>query len=622
VIETGCERCPASHETYYGRGSMIHYAAIAGRPDAVDGLRHRLASSLFDRRVFEGERSEASDPALCWTVAALHCADPLASNRLTVDNRSFGVINGPVLCPTVENGNVAARLLTKFAAGGTDAVSGEVSGGWNFAGATPQLGLRAFGDFSGQYPLYFGSVSGATVVSNRSGVVSDLVRGGGWDLHAMSWLVGQSLRGDRMPASGARYLRPGQEIRVSLEDGSYNLIRSPEWIWADPQTVELRDNLTSTEWDDVTEALVSNFAALQMLPNLPYLRLSGGKDSRLSLALLKAAGLTDGLVTATTGTDESPEVECAAEVARIAGVEHRRIGPPVAVGSAPPAFDPGAVWRRLRQHTYRYEGAVSQWDGMNDRLGLTTVHITGFGGELYKRGSDGRLVNPDISTREMFATACGRGLDAHGIRRPMIVDYQSALIDDWISESLDETHFGSLAERWYVDYRLGHWNGPLAQSKAGHITLAPLALRLAVAKQMELTPRARASQRLIFEVMIRVSPELAALGFMNDTWSDELIASSPIPVATQPFPATHKPSPSTMLPWQHRFVEHEANEIKQLLDEADHETDIGLILDVSRVKAAVDSVASLTTPELRQIISTVGVASALLGRAEQVIDGV
>jgi hypothetical protein len=163
--------------------------------------------------------------------------------------------------------------------------------------------------------------------------------------------------------------------------------------------------LTDAEWDEVVDALVSNFSALRTLPELPYLRLTGGKDSRLSLSLLKAAGLSDGLVTVTTGSEESPEVECAAEVARISGVEHRRIGPPAATDARPAEFDPATIWRRIRQHTYRYEGAVSQWDGMNDRLDQTTINVTGFGGELYKRGSDGRLVSPDIATPAAFAAA-------------------------------------------------------------------------------------------------------------------------------------------------------------------------------------------------------------------------
>jgi hypothetical protein len=258
---------------------------------------------------------------------------------------------------------------------------------------------------------------------------------------------------------------------------------------------------------------------------------------------------------------------------------------------------------------------------MNDRLSRTTVNITGFGGELYKRGGDARLVNPDIATPEAFAAACGRGLDVLGIRRPVVAEYQARVVDQWISESLDSTHFWSLAEKWFVDYRLGHWNGQLAQSKPGHITLTPLASNVAFAKQLELTPRARASQRLIFEVMVRVCPELVAVGFMNDTWAPDLIATSPVPVATAPFPAAQEASWATMLPWQHTFVEHEEQPIKQLLDEASAETDIDLMLDVSRVKQAIDNVASLSTPELRGIISTIGIACALLGQAEQVIDG-
>jgi hypothetical protein len=168
---------------------VIHYAAVAGRPEAVERVRHRLAASVFDRRVFEGERSVESDPHHRWMVAAVHCADPLASHRLSVNEHSFAVVNGPVMCPSSGAGDVAARLLSQFIISGSDGVSADITGAWNFTGASAERGLRSFGDFSGQYPLYYAPLDGATVVSNRSRVVSDVVRDcGGWNLRSPQWV--------------------------------------------------------------------------------------------------------------------------------------------------------------------------------------------------------------------------------------------------------------------------------------------------------------------------------------------------------------------------------------------------------------------------------------------------
>ena len=103
------------------------------------------------------------------------------------------------------------------------------------------------------------------------------------------------------------------------------------WVWPEPGANGGRENLTPSEWDEITDALVTNFRTLRSSSDPLRLALSGGKDSRLCLALAKAAGLQGPHVTITNGPVDSPEVLCAAAVAEAAGFRHKRGGPAVTI---------------------------------------------------------------------------------------------------------------------------------------------------------------------------------------------------------------------------------------------------------------------------------------------------
>jgi hypothetical protein len=214
-----------------------------------------------------------------------------------------------------------------------------------------------------------------------------------------------------------------------------------------------------------------------------------------------------------------------------------------------------------------------------------------------------------------------------------------------------------LPEKFYVDHRLAHWNGPLLQFVPLRVSVNPLLTQLAVQKNCELSVAARADERFHYEVMRRAAPELVDLPFLDDEWSPNLTgghASSAEPRRGRyvtPSPARKgwrtlgrrrrraatadrgKPPPlprasdgrsatraaPTNPGWL--LVDRDAAGIEQLFERAAHETALGEVCDIERlVGVARGAVALHRSADVKQLFSCIGTVLVLLGESEQVID--
>lgn len=608
---------------------MIHFVVVAGDPGSVSRLAPRLSSAITDTRVFDGHHLEHTGTSGTWAVAAVTAPDPVCATRLVAHGDAMCVVNGPAVVVGDEQRPLLDAVFEAFTAGGTSAVDEILGGSYNFVGVSPAKGLHAMADFSGLFPLYYAQRDGYVAFSNRATSVAHVAGLSGWDKRALGWLIGHSnLYGEQMPARGVSYLTPGSEGRIGWGGQVVEIGRSPAWVWPSPSTDRERDNLSLAEWDDVTDGLVARVRALRNVSGSLSFALTGGKDSRLLLALARAAGLRGTIDTFTRGAADSPEVEVARAVARAAGFDHRNVEPvlpsPTTDGSTP-AIDPEAIWRRLRQHSYRYESTVCPWDGMNDRLRGTTLRIQGFGGEIYKRGSAKKFRTNDPTTPAAMAELFENYQQRHdplGVLRPAEAAHQKEYLHEWVHRSAEEVRLDLLPEKFYVDYRLGHWNGPMGQQKAGFISMNPLLSSAAVKAAMQLSPAARGGDRFHFEVMRRAAPELVTVPFLNDTWADLVIESSPVELPSDPYPTSTTPTQRALTSWQFPFLEHEAERIQHLFRQTDRYSDMGEICDMAKLEQVSAWKPGTSALRGRGILSCVAVANALLGHGERVADEV
>jgi hypothetical protein len=608
---------------------MIHFVVVAGTPTAVERLATRLSSAVEATCLFDGEPAFHLSPTRSWATAALSVPDPVCGRRMLVDGDALVVLNGPVLAKDGRQRDVVGNTLRQFRAGGSERVSATLAGSYNFVGIDPDVGLRAFPDFTGLTPIYWSTAPGVAVFANRSTTVAEVLGRPGHDARSLGWVMGHSnVFGDRMPARDVRLVTAGLEAAASWRSGDVVVQRSPGWIWPDPASDGGRDDLTPTEWDDITDELVASFRSAGAVSPRLHLRLSGGKDSRVCLGLAKAAGLQDTVHTVTSGKEDNPEVACAAAVAKAGGFHHRHVGPVKRPGTPTRAdgFDAALEWERLRQSIYRYESIICPWDGTcSPQLG-TVLFVTGFGGELY-RGPGGHAKRFKRRQPENVDEMAEMFLDYHQVHDPLgVLDpqenaFQAEWLTSWVHAAVDEIRFDLLPEKFFVDYRMGHWNGPLGQDKPGRINVNPLLSATVARKVAELDLSVRATERLHFEVLWRTAPELLTVPFLGDTWAPEIHERSPVMLPREPFPVERKPTTRLMKSWQWPFLETQVSEIEELFVEAKRHTAFGQLCNVPRLRQAERNAGSFNNNvKGKALVSAVGIALTLLGRDEPFID--
>jgi len=619
---------------------MIYFVVVCGTPAAVARIAPLLLDSLDATRLIDGERMERAGASGNWAAAAISQPDPICASRLASDGDALVVFNGAAFATDGDHQDLALQLLRTYRSSGSDAVAARLSGTYNFVGVAHESGLRAFHDFSGLSPLYWYQGDGFAVFSNRSQSVAHAVGSRGWSADALAWVVGHggNLFDEHMPANDVRYVPPGYVAGADWARGHVRVERSATWMWPPPSDDLGRDNLSPSEWDDVTNSLVSQ---LRRLPPIDGLRLgiSGGKDSRLCLALVKAAGLEDRITTYTNGGPDKPEVRLARAVAIAAGFEHDDKSQPDA--PAPAKRPAVGIWHQLQQNITRYEGIVGAWSALQNPTDPPFVNIKGWGGELYRRGNEKDFRKKQSShSGEVQASfvKTHRAMDLLGIMAPERAKRHAAWLEDWVERNAEQVRIDLLPEKFYVDFRLGHWSGPNLQCAPQRVNINPLALQLAAVKNFELSQRARIAERFHFEVMRRAAPELVALPFHDDAWSREVAADSPIAlptesrigrglaVARRPLGAARR----TLAPWTlgrptsqnrgWRLLEKERAAILELFDAAARETDMGAVYDLDRLRNLVRGDKTIGGRSAsNQMVNTIGVALTLLGRAEPVM---
>ena len=616
---------------------MIFFVVVAGMPTEVERLAPQLLGALEATRIVNGTRIERTGTLRTWAVAAIEESDATCSSRFAGDGDAFVVFNGPAFAADRDQRVVADDLLTKYRARDPEGLADSLRGSYNFVGVAPDAGLKAFGDFSGTYPLYWHAGRGFTVVSNRSLTVSDLVGSRAWNPRALAWVIARAnLAGDDLPLRHVRHIPPGLEARAAWGTGELELETSSMSIWPGASDEQGRDNLTSETWDEITDALVGNVRALESVDAPLRLGLTGGKDSRLCLALVKAAGLRHRVDVFTSGGPDSPEVQVARAVAEVAGFAHGTPGAPGTTAQSapnvvaptkqsPPDIDVEQVWRRLRRNITRYDAVIPAWTALQNATHRPFVNIKGFGGEFFRRGSNQRSHSKEVRSvdelAEQFA-ADHRAMDQLGIIRPAEAEYQKQWIESWIHTTAHQVRGDVVLEKFHVEVDFAHWFGPLLQCAPQSVTINPLVSRLAAQKNLELSATARHRERFHFEVMRRAAPELVPIPFLNDWWAPELAGDSSLALPQTPFPTTVKPTGRAIHPanpgWQ--FLETERKTIERLFKEADKHTDMDSVCDMKKLRRYAKSSRPMTKfGEIREMVGAVGVALTLLDRAEPVI---
>lgn len=604
---------------------MINFIVMNGNSDSVKKL-YKSAKDVLNSNITFKPTSWNCKISGSGTWAYVACGDSELEilNRVIAKQSGICLVNGPVLRMKDRN-DVAEAGLEASSSESAEFIFEETSGSYNFLSITSKNGLIAFGDFSGTCPIYYTNYDGVTCVSNRASSLNSLIGGDDYNKSSLSWLIGHSnIFGEETPFKNVKSITAGNYLKCPIGSSEYKIIKFSNQVWPSADQSEYLDDLNDSDWDFIAEELKKNFIAAKgnIIGDL-RLSLTGGKDSRLVLAIAIGCGFKDELTTYTNGPEGSPEILCAKLIANAIGVKHQENIQNLQIKEQ----DFEESWQKLRWHAYRMEGYICPWDGATAGVlrGLSS-DMTGFGGELY-RGPGGhakQFKNLDfIKNKDNLLSKFinyHQKMDPINILSDLYKNYQIGWLYNWLDENVKSVRLDTLPEKFFVENRLSNWNGPLAQNVVGRTKFMPLLSPKVARLVFKLSPEARNKELFHFSVMAKLAPNLISIPFLNAKWDESLQGRYGLDVSKDKFNSGEKYNPRTVQAWQAQFVENQKDEIIKLLEEAEQNSDINEVFNVSKLCNFIESNSSFNTIELKTILSSIGIAHTLLNKQDKVED--
>lgn len=605
---------------------MINFIVFNGESESVKTLYETALDTLKRNLTFKPVEvaSKISGNGV-WAYVACSNKEGEIASRIATKQSGVCLINGPVL-RIGDSYDVSDSALDASTKNDAEYMFDNISGSYNFASITSKNGLLAFGDFSGTCPIYYSHINGVTCVSNRASALHGLRGKNKFNLLSLSWLIGHSnIFGEETPFDGVYSVTAGSYLKSRLGSPDFTINKFKNQIWPSNDDAEYLDDLTNEDWDLIVDELVKNFkAASEKLTGDLRLSLTGGKDSRLVLALAIGAGFKDRITTFTNGPEGSPEISCAQNIANKIGVKH------VANVRAPQVQEQDFAnsWDKLSWHTNRMESYICPWDGATaDRtLRNVTSEMTGFGGELY-RGPGGHAKQfKNLSFMENKNEILSRFINYHQQMDPLNILsnlYKNAQIGwlyKWLDENVKSVRFDVLPEKFFVENRLSNWNGPLAQNVTGRIKLMPLLSPKVARLVFKLSPEARNKELFHFSVMAKLVPGLVSLPFLNATWDKSLQGRYGLDISDNPYDSGEKFTPRSVQAWQAEFVEGQRTKIDQWLMRASVSSNIKEIIDMEKLRNFIMEKEKMSTIEIKTILSSISIAYTLMKEQRPVED--
>lgn len=411
----------------------------------------------------------------------------------------------------------AAQLSAMLRRGGFTGAPDKLFGVYTAAHLSTDDEGFVFSDPFGSGLLYCGEQEDLFVVSNRAALAARVLEKGGSEPSRDPLGVGWTcffgyIIGEDTTFSGVKALPPAGHVRLDGR-GTASIRTTPRAWEKDGGAPGLEATLNDLRATVISTASIP--AARRTLG------LSGGKDSRLLLALLLSARLADRFQFVTDGLPRSPDVVVARELAERFGLDHRVQPPSYA------ELSPDEYFERLRVHTYHHSGMLNAWNLRGFTASLTDqVHVGGMFGELmrshYARG--GGIENPE-QARAYFGSEMP--FDAAGLLRPDAKRYYLDTVDSWMTEQLDRGAAPQdLPDLFYLQHRVRRWVGTLQEMNAAML-VHPLQSPAAVAWALAGGHQARRTDNLHFRLMREACEPLAKMRFAGDGWDEENFAGLP-----------------------------------------------------------------------------------------------
>ncbi|MGO0577036.1 hypothetical protein [Ornithinimicrobium panacihumi] len=388
-------------------------------------------------------------------------------------------------------------------------------GSYALIGGTPDT-ISAFTNQHRSEALYWTTTADAVLVSNSAATLS-LVRGRGRPHYSRLGIAAFLMHGlpfaDVIPFEGIEVVPAGARL-TSSPASDLKIIRD--------QPVQGESSVDEAA-DDIAEGLVEYARILTSGSSEVAAAITGGKDSRLVVSALRAAGID--FSSYTNGLPESGEIQVGLRVCEALGIPHRANTPPVRRGAAGGSVIVGRpeeqAWRTLRSTGGLGSAFTTLADPFTPHASIAgKANLGGQGGEIVRGGFARTLPSTDptpdqadtvlrrtwFNNRDLLTPLAAEAVE-HSVR-----GFFEAILIDPVAAMFDV----------YVTNRTGRWLATMRHGESVVSTHTTLLINNQMVRQMRCLPStALLGERVAHAVMSRLAPQVVDLPFFRDRWAFE-----------------------------------------------------------------------------------------------------
>jgi hypothetical protein len=351
------------------------YVFIRSRHGLEDARRRYESAARFSPIVPEATwLHELDDISLC--AAFSNAAESAAGSYVHFPESGGGFVafNGWVagngLSDQPFSTTVATWIFDRIQDTSFDDFVKDTTGEWSVLSVSPAGEIRAAMAFPGGEHIYYGSVDGVLVISNRAILCAAALHGHipAPNPFFIGWLLTSNnafLSDDETPFAHVYALHPLKTLVLHRETKTFEL-RARPWPHA----------ATTASFDELLDEMAHRVSVVRRLPNVPFrLSLTGGRDSRLVLAALVAAKCFDKLRGCyLIAPPDHPDVIVGKMLAEHYGIPFECL---------PREASTRSIWEDLAIHHFQTEMGIHFWDSKGALSRLREGRLGGSYGEMF-----------------------------------------------------------------------------------------------------------------------------------------------------------------------------------------------------------------------------------------------